>query len=175
MSSNTSLTKTDIRLDLSWNYQCLIFFDLQNLQLHMVQPNKTLKRREMSDKLWFISIYPFLSFNTLPNLGDGAPFPFSSLHGREAAERDIVNKVTSHTGTFILGWPGYVELGHCARGNLNGPEHSQMQVDCNVNGLCSEAQSLCASLGGQRGGASGQPREDEAIWVKIQKNLTECI
>lgn len=68
--------------------------------------------------------------------------------------------------TFFLGWPGYLrKSGGTVPGGVDGPEQSQMQADFNIDSVYSVHQSGVV--------ASGQRREDQAIWVEIQKNQTE--
>lgn len=50
--------------------------------------------------------------------------------------------------TFFLGWPGYLrKSGGTVPGGLDGPEQSQMQADCNVDSVYSEAHNLYTNLG----------------------------
>lgn len=99
----------------------------------------------------------------LPDLGVVARLPSSSQHGPKAQKGN-------HEQRNKLHWLFHSGLALC-QGEANGPEHSQMQADGNVDCLYSEAQDLCTNLGG----ASGQMRGDGAIKVQMQSNLTECI
>ena len=132
---------------------------LPNFQLREVQPNKTYQRRALSDEFGFLSMCPIYSTGTLAG-------PFAARSGwvgrsvipgplqlaQKHAERDIMSKVTSDTGIFILGWPGcWRKLVALNRGSLDGPEWSPMQAGCHVDCPYSEAQNLCTTLG-----ASGQ-------------------
>ena len=78
-----------------------------------------------------------------------------------------MSKVTSDTGIFILGWPGYWrKLVAPNRGSLDGPEWSPMQAGCHVDCPYSEAQNLCTTLG-----ASGQTEGKK--WSSQRRNPEE--